>query len=218
MGQNLINKIKTIIDSSCIINDLSLKDAKININICSENDMEILLLKLDDVKDKIKYFIINNKNDTATPKHVDKMCDYILFCLKNDFLYVFSIELKEGNNGGLSQLLAGSVAANFIINTSQRILKTENNQNELNQEYQKYKNLMIKISNSKKSNKNYISVKKHIDKNKKNKNAQTPNFEITNNFIKYINHTNFYIDELILFCNKQNNNRITNINQHLFTF
>ena len=54
--------------------------------------------------------------------------------------------------------------------------------------------------------------------NKKNKNAQIPNFKITNNFIKYINHTNFYIDELIKFCNKQNNNRITNINQHLFTF
>ena len=163
MGQNLINKIKTIIDSSCIINDLSLKDAKININICSENDMEILLLKLDEVNDKIKYFIRNNNNDTATPKHVDKMCDYILFCLKNDFLYVFSIELKEGNNGGLSQLLAGSVAANFIINTSQRILKTENNQNELNQEY---KNLMIKISNTKKSNKNNISGKKHIEQKK----------------------------------------------------
>ena len=213
MGQNLINKIKTIIDSSCIINDLSLKDAKININICSENDMEILLLKLDDVNDKIKYFIRNNNNDTDTPKHVDKMCDYILFCLKNDFLYVFSIELKEGNNGGLSQLLAGSVAANFIINTSQRILKTENNQNELNQEYQKYKNLMIKISNTKIINKNNISGKKNIENP-----PQIPNFKITNNFIKYINHTNFYIDELILFCNKQNNNRITNINQHLYTF
>ena len=211
MGQNLINKIKTIIDSSCIINDLSLKDAKININICSENDMEILLLKLDDVNDKIKYFIRNNKNDTATPKHVDKMCDYILFCLKNDFLYVFSIELKEGNNGGLSQLLAGSVAANFIINTSQRILKTENNKNEF---YQEYKHLMIKISNTKKNNVINISGKKFIEQNR-----QISNFKIIDNyFIQYFNHTDFKINDLIKLCNKQNNNRITNINQHLFTF
>ncbi len=54
-------------------------------------------------------------------KNLKKMCDYILFAEEGDYLYIFVIELKLGNESARKQLDAASEFVQFIINSANRI-------------------------------------------------------------------------------------------------
>lgn len=54
-------------------------------------------------------------------KSLKKMCDYILFAEEGDFLYIFVIELKLGNESARKQLEAASEFVQFIIKSANRI-------------------------------------------------------------------------------------------------
>lgn len=52
-----------------------------------------------------------------------KMCDYILFAEEGNYLYVFVIELKLGNESAKKQLNAAKEFVQFILSSSNRIGK-----------------------------------------------------------------------------------------------
>lgn len=57
--------------------------------------------------------------------NANKMCDYMLFCKKDQTLYVLIIELKKGQESSSQQLQAGRTFANFIISTLRRMKQLE---------------------------------------------------------------------------------------------
>lgn len=57
-------------------------------------------------------------------KNVKSMCDYFLFCWDNSKLFVLLIELKQGEEQVSRQLDAGELFARYLINTFNRVEKT----------------------------------------------------------------------------------------------
>lgn len=55
-----------------------------------------------------------------------KMCDYILFAEEGEYLYIFVIELKLGNDSAKIQLNAAKVFVQFIIDSANRVGKEIN--------------------------------------------------------------------------------------------
>ena len=54
---------------------------------------------------------------------VCKMCDYVIFCEYQHRLYVLLIELKNGSEQVMPQLVAGECLARFIVGTLNRLEK-----------------------------------------------------------------------------------------------
>ena len=51
------------------------------------------------------------------------MCDYVIFCEYQHRLYVLLIELKNGSEQVMPQLVAGECLARFIVGTLNRLEK-----------------------------------------------------------------------------------------------
>ncbi|AMM51871.1 hypothetical protein TH61_12745 [Rufibacter sp. DG15C] len=63
----------------------------------------------------------------AKTKGICSICDYIIFAEKDKTLYALIIELKRGRNTTTPQLNAAECFVNYIINTTNRIHKTNLN-------------------------------------------------------------------------------------------
>lgn len=50
-----------------------------------------------------------------------KICDYIMFCILNNQMYVLLVELKKGSEKVTDQLAAGECFAKFIVDTLNRV-------------------------------------------------------------------------------------------------
>ena len=89
----------------------------------------------EDCNDYLSYSFDKTTPDKDKPKdlfpffkkaeNANKMCDYILFCKKDQTLYVLIIEMKKGNERVYHQLKAGYDFACFIIATLRRMKKLE---------------------------------------------------------------------------------------------
>lgn len=59
-------------------------------------------------------FLVKNKG-------VHSMCDYMLFCVQNNKLFILLVELKHGSESVMNQLNAGKCLAKFIVDTLNRV-------------------------------------------------------------------------------------------------
>ena len=85
---------------------------KVEYKIISNLKLEYKLYRYDD-----KIFPFFSEGVPA----LKKMCDYILFCQDNRWLFVFIIELKLGTESAGKQLNAAEIFIEFIINSAKRI-------------------------------------------------------------------------------------------------
>lgn len=60
----------------------------------------------------------------APQQGVKSMCDYVMFCGCDNKFYILLLELKTGKEPKKPQLLAGKCLVNYIIDTYNRIYKT----------------------------------------------------------------------------------------------
>jgi hypothetical protein len=104
-----------------IIDKTQLKENQTEINIDDDCEKNMFILRIEDASKIFPYYDNSKIN-------VCKMCDYIIFYIANhDNLYVFMVELKSDNSRGFEQQLqAGNNFAQFIVNTSVRVLHSKN--------------------------------------------------------------------------------------------
>lgn len=124
----LLDKIKEIlnekhIEAECTRqNTLKLKedgkDARLTeVKLIVPNG-EHLLCKFDNNNKKLKTSFFNSKSE------VYSICDYILFSVLNNKLYVFILNIKSGNtDNNMIQLCSGEALAKYIIQTANKYLE-----------------------------------------------------------------------------------------------
>ena len=213
MNKNIIKIIRDIIDKDYVIdmdffeknkdvlNNFRFKDKNTN----TKHSIDFIILKFDNFTNQkgeiIKCLNFNKKHENINFPYFDdvtdlkKMCDFIVLCEMNSEIFVFLIEEKScrissDNEKIQSQIEAGAVFANFLLNSTQRLYNQslKNINLKKNYLYTEYTEIRLKVivnnqMDPSKVNKFYITEPTE-DKNMIEHNNKVINL---NNLIHYIN-------------------------------